>query len=337
MSTDLRPASTATPLPRPPGLTTTLAELRTRMGADLVWFGRIGEVTSEPGQARGLWWSGCWAPGNRAAADALSSMDDQPVARGFCLDLTPPPLKWQTRTYRPGEKGFWSCDFARNAYLRHDLQEEHRLVVRDEIGVLGVLAAVWDRRRTGVGARLSRALRDGHARWAHERVRQAFRYETAVDAAASGHLIVAPADGIQFATAPAHAWLDDRRAERLVAGVTRFVQAQSPRPTRIAVAGAEVWLNPMRGPRGAAWLVELHPLARSKPATQPLLTPAQAAVVDWVLRGCTAAEIAHKLDKGVETVRSQIKQAYGRLGVTNRLELARAMSSSADSGLGLHA
>ena len=307
-----------------PNLAATLAEMRTRMGADLVWFGRVGEVPSAS-DAHRLWWSGIWSDGHKAAADMLQPLDDRPVSRSACLDLSVRPLTWQMTIWRPDAKAFWPHAFARNVYVRHDLHEEHRLVVKDETGVVGVLAAAWDRRRTGVAARLSRALRDGHARWAHDRLRHAIRHQVATDAPPAGHIVLASTGAVQLASPPAHRWLDQDRAARLLGAVERATCADQMAATAIAAAGAEVRLTPLHGPLGSGWLGELLPLTSPHVDPRLVLTPAQAAVIAQVLMGSTAPEIAKDLNKSVETVRSQIKQAYGRLGVVNRLELARAM------------
>ncbi len=307
-----------------PNLAALLAEMRTRMGADLVWFGRVGEVPSAS-DARRLWWSGIWSDGHKAAADMLESMDDQPVPRSACLDLSVRPFTWQITAWQPDAEAFWPHAFACNVYVRHDLHEEHRLVVKDETGVVGVLAAAWDRRRTGVTARLSRALRDRHARWAHDRLRLAIRHQVATDAPPAGHIVLAATGALQLASPPAHRWLDQHRAARLLGAVERATRAVPLEATAIAVAGAEVRLTPLHGPLGSGWLGELRPLTSPHVDVRLVLTPAQAVVIAQVLAGCTAPEIANGLNKSVETVRSQIKQAYGRLGVVNRLELARVM------------
>ncbi len=301
-----------------------LAELRTRMGADLVWFGRLAAVADASAGAGRLWWSGLWTDGLLAPAQALMALDDGPVVNAVGLDLSQPPATWQVQILPPEPTGFWNRAFARDAYLRHDLHEEHRLLVADASGLLGLLAVAWLRRRTGVGARLNRALRDGHGRWAHDRLRQALR-ESATTAPASGQLVI-NGRGVQLASPDAQRWLDDARAARLVVAVERAGRALPQPLSAIAVAGAEVRLTPLQGPQGPAWLVQLQPLTAPPLAVRRTLTPAQATVVARVLAGATAAEIAVGLGKSVETVRSQIKQAYARLGVTNRLELARVMA-----------
>jgi DNA-binding CsgD family transcriptional regulator len=303
----------------------TMAELRTRMGADLVWFGRIGEVSGEGPAGRRLWWSGIWADGHPAAAASVGQLDDRPVASAAHLDLVQPARAWSTSMLTPSPKGFWAHAFARNVYLRHDLHEEHRLLVRDDPQLLGVVAAVWDRRRTGVANRLPQAACEGHARWVQERLRLALRQIASATPRPSGEVIVSPVAGVVYASIPALQWLDDQRAAKLTAAVAHATPVDGHESLGIGIAGAEVQLTHLTGPHGSAWLGRLQPLRPVQAPSQSLLTPSQAEVIDWVLTGLTAPEIAERLQKSVETVRSQIKQAYVRLSVANRLELVRAM------------
>ncbi len=311
---------------RPSAVVAALAELRARMGADLVWFGRLADVNAGKTPQR-LWWSGLWADGHADAGQALRLLEDRPVSVAAQVNLVAPALAWQTRTYAHETKGFWSQSFARDVYLHHHLHEEHRLLVRDDNGALGIVAAVWDRRRTGVSTRLSRALRDSHARWVHDRLRQALQVRPPSAAAPQGHFVFSPAAGLQLASPAAYRWLNAQRTARLLSGVERATRQDTGQPLAIIAAEAEVRLTPLDGPLGKAWLGELAAPSHPSLAARPTLTPTQALVVARVLAGGTAAEIAGELNKSVETVRSQIKQAYARLGVTNRLDLARAMSA----------
>ena len=138
-------------------------------------------------------------------------------------------------------------------------------------------------------------------------------------------MVLSAQHGVLFASGPALGWLDDHRAARLHAAVTRATRAVPAKTAAQCVAGAHVQLTRLTGPQGTAWLAHLQPTRAVEAAMPALLTPSQAEVIEWVLAGCTAVEIAGRLNKGVETVRSQIKQAYVRLGVRNRLELARTM------------
>lgn len=312
-------------LPPEAGLSATLAEWRVRMGADFAWFGRLGEVPGRVTGTRQLWWSGIHAAGHEAARAMLLPLDDRPVSRTVGLDLTRPGNAWQFSSPQPEAREFWAHAFARNVYLRNDLHEEHRLLIQDDANVIGVAAVAWDKRRVGALQRLSSKLRAGHAHWLNGQVVQAVRRQQRLDAQADGHVVLSLDAGIHWLSAAAQQWLDGARSARLVDGLQRATRIDATAATTVAVDGAAARLTPLHGPHGAAWLAELQPLVFPHADPRRMLTPAQSAVIDWVLAGCTAAETAKQTGKSVETIRSHIKEAYGRLGVANRLELARAM------------
>lgn len=304
----------------------TLSELRVRLGADLVWFGPLGLVASGLGTPPRLWWSALWAEGHAEAAHALQALGDRPVTGALGVDITLPSTTWHASIYTPEAKGFWTQSFARNVYLRNQLHEEHRLMISDSTGLQGVLAVVWGARRTGVVKRLSRNLRDGHARWAQERLLQTMR-NMALSDPPSGFAIVSYLHGLQSASTDAAAWLAGGRTSRFLRAVERATRANPDKPVPLALDGAEIRLTTLQGEGGITWLAELRPLLRPRVERRVVLTPSQAVVVDLMLLGHSAPAIAAKLGKSVETVRSQIKQAYARLGVGNRLELAQAIGA----------
>ncbi len=313
---------------RPSTLVATLAEVRARLGADLVWFGRLGAIAPQPNAEPKLWWSGLWTDGHPDAAQQLRTLDNRPVTNAACLETAAPSLTWRTTTYRPDAKGFWAQGFARNIYLRQRLQEEHRLPVASAAGLHGVLVAVWNERRTGVAQRLSRSLRDGHARWAHERLLSLLAQSDALGPPPAGVAVCSFVDGVLSASEAARPWLDSGRTPRFLRAVERSTRTDPLHPPRFAVDGAEVRLTALQGAGGLSWLAELQPLRCPQPEPRQLLTPSQAAVVELVVVGLAAPAIAEQLGKSVETVRSQIKQVYARLGVNSRVELARIMNAS---------
>jgi DNA-binding CsgD family transcriptional regulator len=65
-------------------------------------------------------------------------------------------------------------------------------------------------------------------------------------------------------------------------------------------------------------------VARSEEA---VLSPVQREVARLAARGATVAEIAQSIGRGSETVRSHLSAAYRRLGVSTRVDLARALAS----------
>jgi DNA-binding NarL/FixJ family response regulator len=72
----------------------------------------------------------------------------------------------------------------------------------------------------------------------------------------------------------------------------------------------------------------LLPVAEARFDARPLapevlasLTPRQCAVVQYVARGLTNAEIARALRVSANTVRNSLADAFARLGVSTRAEL----------------
>ena len=58
-------------------------------------------------------------------------------------------------------------------------------------------------------------------------------------------------------------------------------------------------------------------------------SPAQRETVKYAAAGATLSEIAQALGRKPETVRTHLREAYRRLGVSSRLELARALREPA--------
>lgn len=320
----------------PPGLTPVLAEFRQRMGADCVWFAEIvlvpGTVVLAKEQARPQrpWWCRIWTDGHPAASVTIRQFEDQPIDAAAHVDLQAPPLTWQITQLQGNPEGFWAQSFARQVYIRHDLHEEHRLLIFSGEQCLGLLVAAWDRRRTGVAKRMSRVMRQKCAHWVSVQLAAAHQQAQHAEPQPEGELVLTAEAEVAYASDPALLWLTNERLARLEAVVRREIRPDGLlngelEPLSLAAAGAGIQLTPLRGRAGMGWLARLRVPARPPLEVRSLLTPSQREVVDLVNTGCTAAEIARHLGKSVETVRTQIKQAYGRLGVANRLELSRVL------------
>lgn len=81
-------------------------------------------------------------------------------------------------------------------------------------------------------------------------------------------------------------------------------------------------------------MIGAHPLflvqlseARSVEKSAVSLSPTQREVASFAASGATVAEIASAIGRKPETVRSHLREAYSRLGVSNRVELARALAA----------
>jgi DNA-binding NarL/FixJ family response regulator len=60
---------------------------------------------------------------------------------------------------------------------------------------------------------------------------------------------------------------------------------------------------------------------RSETADQ--VSPRELEVIDHLVEGCTARDVADLLHLSFHTVRTHIKNIYDKLGVINRIELLR--------------
>lgn len=113
--------------------------------------------------------------------------------------------------------------------------------------------------------------------------------------------------------AHAQAWLDWPEWERLC-------EVASEGPGVVVHRGATAEVTPLRGEVNALLIAVTR--VRVPPA-DPLsaLSPSQRAVVEYAAAGATSLEIARARACSQETVRSQLKEAYRRLGVASRAEL----------------
>ena len=63
-----------------------------------------------------------------------------------------------------------------------------------------------------------------------------------------------------------------------------------------------------------------------------LITARERQVIQSLLEGATAREVAQELELSLHTVRTHIRNIYGKTGVTSRLELLRwQIESDSDS------
>ena len=124
-------------------------------------------------------------------------------------------------------------------------------------------------------------------------------------------------------------WLDEPMRQRLVEMVQEIegrgleeLEGQHFRLHRF-----EVWLTRMMGKGGQSqrYLAKLRPLRTLRLRGGEVLTPAQRQVVRYAACGATVDEIARSLDKSAHTVKTQLKHAYQRLGVSSRVELAERL------------
>lgn len=92
------------------------------------------------------------------------------------------------------------------------------------------------------------------------------------------------------------------------------------------IDGAAVSVSSLAGPDGTAHLATLSPAKPVVLSPEVLLTPTQREVAVIAAEGATVREIADTLGRHVETVRSHLREAYRRLDVASRIDLARTLS-----------
>ena len=327
----------ARPLATPQSPLDVVAELRRRLGADFAWFARFALVPGQvpvrrtPQAQPQLWVADVWSVGDvPGAAHALDQFAERPLLNGMGVNFKSDPDVWDVpRLWSAGDL-WWRQPFAVQVYLRHGLLEEHRFMVTQGDRCLGVLGAAWDERRVGAARRTAKVTRDAHGRWAAARLMTLLEEADMATARHAGEMLLSPDGTVRFASESAMLWLDDVRAERLRTAVQRETE---PDPllnawvehAQTVVCGAEVDLTSMRGPDGGAWLARLAPLTVPTRAPRAVLTSAQWMVASYVADGMSTPEVARRLGKSVETVRTQLKTVFTRLGVRNRLELLRRL------------
>jgi DNA-binding CsgD family transcriptional regulator len=121
------------------------------------------------------------------------------------------------------------------------------------------------------------------------------------------------------------------RIERLILNAAnRFEQWQVGGRSQLLLAGLRVEFANLPPKQGEERRVSVLFLAGSAPAPpllgEELLSARQREVAREAAQGRTTAQIARSLGIGAETVRFHLKEAFRRLGVRRRAELARLIS-----------
>jgi DNA-binding CsgD family transcriptional regulator len=127
---------------------------------------------------------------------------------------------------------------------------------------------------------------------------------------------------VEYASLEGQAWLRRVGFSMELQRRLRFIDAGGG---TAAIELAQCRFVPLVGAR-PLFLVQLSP-ARSIEASAVRLSPAQREVASFAASGATVAEIASASGRKPETVRSHLREAYTRLGVSNRVELARALAA----------
>ena len=125
-------------------------------------------------------------------------------------------------------------------------------------------------------------------------------------------VLVRPDGSIAFATPSLWRWLDRGR----IATLGRLVRGE----LGTSPPDFDADVVPMQSGTETLYLV----CVRQRPARR-LLSRRQLEVAELAAVGATVDEIASTLEIAANTVRHHLKAAYSTLGVSNRVELARAV------------
>lgn len=64
-------------------------------------------------------------------------------------------------------------------------------------------------------------------------------------------------------------------------------------------------------------------MTQDAPSSSSAVTKRERTIIDWLVCGATAREVAAELRLSPHTVRAHIRNVYAKLGVANRIELVR--------------
>jgi len=130
-------------------------------------------------------------------------------------------------------------------------------------------------------------------------------------------------------TESAENWLDERRTMILQEEV-RPVARGDGGETRLDIHGFCVRVGEMVGPDEERFLATVEYPDYPMLSLDSVLTPRQREVVEYAAAGATNREIADTLEISSDTVSDHLSASYERLGVANRVELARKVAETKD-------
>lgn len=145
------------------------------------------------------------------------------------------------------------------------------------------------------------------------------------DALAPADLVVRPDGTVEHASAAANEWLADESFVRALRVHVRALDSGAEPGTLGPLSTADARTVRLDGASGVRYLVNV---VRASPFRLPsagALTMREQQVADAAAAGATVVEIARSLGSRPETVRSQLKEVYRKLGVASRVELVRAL------------
>jgi len=270
--------------------------------------------------------------GDALVDDALSLMARDPLAGPPFLNVRrPQPI--ETRTFLEGSAVWSSWDAMqetehyRKIWAPNRIRDQLRLLVYEGdrfIGWIGLLRRDGDPPfRRSDGQRLAPLVRpiraaliaaDHLARLGHP---------------SEGADLVVRDDGhLELASRHASWWIDRPGFVERLAFFVRAYAAGDDAPMAL-LRGARASVTRLSGDHGSRFLVHLSDPPVLLRAADSVLSPAQRETAKYAAAGATLSEIAQALGRKPETVRTHLREAYRRLGVSSRLELARVLGEQA--------
>lgn len=157
------------------------------------------------------------------------------------------------------------------------------------------------------------------------RIRLADKIRRAKTPSEVGDVLVASNGAVQHASRVGRQWLDAPEFADSLRAMVHAADSGVPESVVAYAHGARVRLVRCDGSTGTLYLGHIEPIAPLECPPVTLLTDAQLGVARFAASGATISEIAMTLKIAPGTVRVHLRAVYERLGIANRVELARAL------------
>ncbi len=103
--------------------------------------------------------------------------------------------------------------------------------------------------------------------------------------------------------------------------ITRSISAELLVKCVRRISAGETWINN----QALSWLIEAYRLGKHNPTDRRVslnLSPKQLAIIGCIMRGMRNKEIAYLTGTTEQVIKNYLRKIYGKLGVSDRLELA---------------
>lgn len=304
---------------------TLLEELRQIADADCAFFFTIAELDGRPVV-------GDWQARGGRAADLMRTLERDPaLLPAPLIERLRRPQPLQTHSFMEGVTTPWT-ELMRETRLYDEVlrpmgfSDMARVLVYGEERMAGWVGVM--NFRSGVGFRRNTRRRLGTQL---ERVRKIVLDSDAevrrrLPKGADASLILRRDGEVEYASVAGNDWLT---GADFVDALRDRIQAYDENPdseAMMAVRMGEIRLTRLDGAGAQVrYLARITPATPFRQSCDTLLSPVQRQVAQYAASGATVQEIADALQRAPETIRTHLRAAYSRLGVSTRLELARLL------------